>query len=163
MADNERDPRGPFPSGCEGPRTGVRLDEDAYINLLVTHAVLEHPMARLFADHDISGPLYNVLRAVRRAGHEGIPTRRIPEQMATRDPDVTRLVDRLERAGLVRRERCKKDRRVVWVIVTPKGEAKLEEVEPLVLALHEQQFAHMKRAELRELNRLLERARAPHE
>jgi len=151
-----------FPTGDEGPRTGVRLDEDAYIALVRTVQALSQPFVELFKTHRLSGAQYNVLRIVRRAGADGILTRRIGEQLLTPVPDVTRLVDRLEMAKLVSRRRCTEDRRVIWIKITSAGRKLLSRVEVETLAVHERQFAHMSKTKLKQLVGLLNEARTPH-
>jgi DNA-binding MarR family transcriptional regulator len=79
--------------------------------------------------------------------------------MVTREPDITRLIDRLEQAGLVARERCKKDRRMVWVTITSEGSALLSKLDRPVLELHKQQLGHLAPKQLEMLSDLLCRAR----
>jgi DNA-binding MarR family transcriptional regulator len=83
----------------------------------------------------------------------------IASDMVARDPDVTRLVDRLEKAGLVERRRSEDDRRVVLVRITPKGRALLRRLHDPVLALHRKQLAALGRERLRALSDLLAAAR----
>ena len=89
-----------------------------------------------------------------------MPSLEIGDRMITRVPDITRLVDRLEADGLVRRRRCEEDRRVVWVAITPKGLKLLDEMEEPLKRLHQEQFGHMAREECVELSRLLVKARS---
>src|SRR3954464_2829510 len=95
--------------------------EEAYLNLIRTYGMLETDFNRLFKQHGISEPKYNVLRILRGAGGDGLPSLEIASRMITRVPDVTRIVDRLETQGLVRRERTQADLRVVVVSITKKG------------------------------------------
>ena len=140
--------------------------EEAYLNLLRTAAVLAADFERLFKEHGLSEPKYNVLRILRGAKQngefngEGVPSLEIGDRMITRVPDITRLVDRLEADGLVRRRRCEEDRRVVWVEITPKGLKLLGDLDEPLARLHRAQLGHMTRQELGELSRLLEEARA---
>jgi DNA-binding MarR family transcriptional regulator len=139
----------------EGP------EEEAALNLLRTVDHLGQEFARLFHEHDVSGPQYNVLRILRGVGGDGLPCVDIAGQMITRMPDITRLVDRLEAAGLVERRRTEEDRRVVLVTITAAGLALLARLDRPVLDLHRRQLGHLTRAELAELNRLLVKARRP--
>src|SRR5215213_10566468 len=135
--------------------------EEAYLNLLRTAAVLGTDFERLFKAAGLSEPQYNVLRILRGAGGDGLPCLEIGARMITRVPDITRLVDRLEAAGLVERARTSEDRRVVLVKITKKG---LEAIAPLDASLaeiHKRQMGHMNRRELEELSRLLVKARQP--
>jgi DNA-binding MarR family transcriptional regulator len=85
----------------------------------------------------------------------------IAELMITRQTDITRLVDRLETAGFVGRERCGEDRRVVWVTLTAAGRSVLKKLDRPVKELHERQFQHLTRRELATLSQLLFKARHP--
>src|SRR5437867_12720314 len=93
--------------------------EEAYLNLLRTTTMLAADFERLFKQAGLSEPQYNVLRILRGAGGGGtglgLPCLEIASRMITRVPDITRLVDRLEAAGLVERSRTSEDRRVVLV------------------------------------------------
>jgi DNA-binding MarR family transcriptional regulator len=140
-------------------------EEEAYLNLLRTVSVFEASFAHLFRARGLSEPTYNILRILR--GHAsapdanpgGIPCQVIGDQLVSRLPDVTRLVDRLEEAGLVKRSRTTADRRVVLVGITRKGLALLETLDQPLAEAHRAQFRHLTRAELTELNRLLVKAR----
>jgi DNA-binding MarR family transcriptional regulator len=137
--------------------------EEAYLNLLRTTTVLAADFERLFKDAGLSEPQYNVLRILRGAGAggTGLPCLEIASRMITRVPDITRLVDRLESAGLVERARTSEDRRVVLVKITRKG---LDAIAPLdgpLVEIHRRQMGHMTRKELDELSRLLVKARVP--
>ena len=104
---------------------------------------------------------YNVLRILRGAGEEGLPSLEIARRMVTRVPDITRLVDRMQRADLVERQRCDKDRRVVWVRLTSLGLELVERLEGPTDAFHRQRLGHLTAEELGTLNRLLEKVRNP--
>lgn len=83
----------------------------------------------------------------------------IAERMVTPQTDVTRLVDRLEEAGLVERDRCENDRRVVWVTLTRQGKEVLKKLDKPVADLHKSQFSALSNTELSQLNDLLFRSR----
>jgi DNA-binding MarR family transcriptional regulator len=133
--------------------------EEAYLNLLRTVSVLAEPFDRLLKAHGISEAKYNVLRILRGAGGEGLPSLEIGVRMIQRVPDVTRIVDRLEADGFVRRARTNKDRRVVRVQITTKGSDLLKQLDRAVNDLHQSQFSTLSRREIDELNRLLVKAR----
>ena len=95
--------------------------EEVNLNIQRTYGVLMGPVGRLLKAHQLSAPLYNILRILRGAGGDGLPCSQIGERMVTREPDVTRLVDRLVRAGWVQRKRSEEDRRVVSVALTAIG------------------------------------------
>lgn len=139
-------------------------EQEAYLNLLRTKSVLEGELHALFKARGLSEATYNALRILRgelRAGADGVPCQVIGERLITRVPDVTRLIDRLENAGLVKRARTPKDRRVVLVSITKKGLAVLDGLDKPLLDLHKRQFRHMERSELETLNELLVKARRP--
>ena len=136
-------------------------EEEAYLNLLRTTAVLYAQFEALLKQAGLSEPQYNVLRILRGVGGCGLPSSEVGARMITRVPDVTRLVDRLEAAGLVERCRIAQDRRVVQVKITAKGLAALAELDEPLVTLNKKLLAHMTRKELDDLIRLLEKARHP--
>jgi DNA-binding MarR family transcriptional regulator len=135
-------------------------EEEAGLNLLRSGEFVREPFDRLFADYGISDPQYNVLRILRGHGGRGLPCTEIAAQMVSRMPDMTRLVDRLEKAGLVRRCRTANDRRVVLICNTAEGLALLARLDAPVRELHRKTLGHLTRRELAELNRLLVKARS---
>jgi len=138
-----------------------RADQEAFLNILRTATWLGAEFDRLFKQHDLSGATFNVLRILRGAGAEGRACHEIADHMVTPVPDVTRLVDRLEKRGLVSRMRGESDRRVVTVRILPPGLALLNTLEAPVMALHQRQLGHMSRRELATLSELLVKARHP--
>jgi DNA-binding MarR family transcriptional regulator len=136
-------------------------EQEACLNLVRTLDHIQQDCSRLFEEHDISGPQYNVLRILRGNGGDGLPCQEIVRQMVTRMPDITRLVDRLVEAALVERCRTDEDRRVVLVKITRAGLKLLDGLDQPILDLHKRQLGHLSRAELAELNRLLVKARRP--
>lgn len=133
-------------------------EQEAWLNLQRSAEHLSGDFQHLFKRHGLSTAQHNVLRILR--GHaKPVPSLSIASQMVARVPDITRLVDRLEAAGLVERTRCEHDRRVVYVGITPKGMEILATLDQPVLDLHRAQLGHMTKRELAELNRLLEKAR----
>jgi DNA-binding MarR family transcriptional regulator len=134
-------------------------EEEANLNLQRTAEAIAFPFERLFAEHRISGPQYNVLRILRGHGGRGLPCSEIGTQMISRMPDMTRLIDRLEQAGLVRRGRTTEDRRVVLICITDAGLGLLARLDRPVRELNKQTLGHLTPADLAELNRLLVKAR----
>lgn len=134
-------------------------EQEALLNLLRTADQLNSMFASLFSAHGLSGPQYNVLRILRGAGGDGLPCLEIAGQMITRMPDITRLVDRLENAGLVCRARTDTDRRVVLVKITEAGLELLDKLDAPVRELHKQAMHPLTTDELHELSRLLTKAR----
>ena len=135
-------------------------EEEAYLNILRTQDRLCRAFSALFRDHGLSEPLYNALRIIGGAGQAGVPSQTIGSHMVARDPDITRLVDRLCRAGLVDRDRDAKDRRVVRVRMRPEGRRLLDALAPRVQDLHRRQLGHLSPDQLSPLNDLLVEARS---
>lgn len=115
----------------------------------------------LLRPHGLSMAQYNVLRVLRGAraggecGEEGLPCGAIGERLITKDPDVTRLLDRLERQGLIARTRGQEDRRVVTATVTEEGLRLLAELDEPMMRLHEEQFTHLGPERVRQLRELV--------
>jgi DNA-binding MarR family transcriptional regulator len=135
------------------------LEQEVYLNLVRTHAVLSDKVAELFKKYNLSQPLYNVLKVVARAGGVGTPSQSIAQYMLVRDPDITRLVDRLQKDRLIAREKDERDRRIVLVKVTELGLEIIQILDPLIWDLHQQQLGHLNQEKLELLNELLVAAR----
>lgn len=133
--------------------------QEAMLNIVRTAALVSEPFERLFKSHGVSSPLYNILRILRGVGSDGVASGEIGPQMVSPAPDVTRLVDRLEKLDLATRQRSDEDRRVVMVKLAPKGRRLLKKLDPLVADLHSETFAHLSATELRSINELMVRAR----
>ncbi len=137
-------------------------EEEAVLSIIRTADVLIRAAAERFKTHDLSPTQYNVLRILRGtcpAGTSGLACNAIAEQMLTRDPDMTRLLDRLERRGLISRARDEKDRRVVRTCITEKSLAMLAELDPVINDCHREQLGHLGEKRLRQLIDLLEISR----
>jgi DNA-binding MarR family transcriptional regulator len=117
----------------------------------------------LFAGFDVTAQQYNVLRLLKAARPERVPTLALADRLISRAPDVTRMIDRLEERGLVARERLPDDRRVVRVSITDRGLALLSEIAKPLAACHQKQLGHLSTADLRRLAELLREVRRPHE
>lgn len=137
------------------------VEQEAYLNVMRTHENLFEEFSELFKRHGVTQSQYNVLRILRGHNGTGIRTLEIIKYMVNRVPDITRLIDRMEKSGLVKRCHFPKDRRVVLVQITGKGSELLEQLDEPVLALHQRQLSHMTKSEQTELNRLLFKARHP--
>lgn len=134
-------------------------EQEAYLSLGRTWAFLEHGFTEAFQAYGITPTQYNVLRILRGAGPEGRSRHEIRDRLVARVPDVTRLLDRLEKRGWVERRRDAHDRRLVSARITPSGLELLAELDEPVLDLHRAQFAGWEPAELRTLIRALARVR----
>jgi DNA-binding MarR family transcriptional regulator len=97
------------------------LGQEAYLALLRTADDMRRRVSLVLEPAGITLQQYNVLRILRGAGTEGLPTLAIGDRMIERTPGVTRLIDRMEEKGWVSRERCAEDRRRVWCRITEKG------------------------------------------
>jgi DNA-binding MarR family transcriptional regulator len=137
-----------------------RLPElEAYLNLARTYDQLHGEFNEVFREHGLTQQQYNVLRILRGAGEEGLPSLEVAHRMVTRVPDITRLVDRMERSGLVVRQRCDRDRRVVRIRLTDRGRELADRLEEPTDDFHRRQLGHLSPDELETLNRLLEKIR----
>ena len=134
-------------------------EEEVSLNILRTAALLEHAVAERLKPHGLTPTQYNVLRILRGAGESGLCRNEVGERMLNPVPDVTRLLDRMEDAGLVARDRDKKDRRFVTARITPVGLEKLAALDDPVAKMHEELLGHMDRSELGRLAQLLEESR----
>lgn len=141
-------------------RPFASLAVEVYLNLVRTSELLRGETADLLRERALSAPQYNVLRILRGAGSDGHPCAEIGARMVSRVPDVTRLVDRLEAAGLAERRRSGDDRRVVRVRIKRAGRDLLARIDEPIETLPERQFAALSNAELKTLNNLLTKARA---
>lgn len=136
------------------------LAVEAVLNIARTSAVLTGEAEHLLKEHGITGPQYNALRILRGEG-QPMQVYQIAERMVTPQSDITRLVDRLEKSGLVTRERCGEDRRVVWVTLTAAGKSIVKKLDRPLAELHDRQFQHLSQRDLKTLNELLFRVRHP--
>ncbi len=103
---------------------------EALLSVLRTASVLEHQLTEVLKPYGITHTQYNVLRILRGAGDSGLCGREVGERMVSRVPDVSRLLDRMEDAELISRERDPEDRRHVTARITRKGLAMLEKATP---------------------------------
>lgn len=135
------------------------LEERVFLALLKAADALGQQAEQLTRTADLTGTQYNVLRILRGAGSEGLACRGIGDRMITHDPDITRLLDRLEKQGLIRRQRQKDDRRVVKARITARGLELLRPLDQPMRDLHRRQFRHMIGPRLKNLCDLLEEIR----
>lgn len=111
----------------------------------------------------VSGAQYNVLRILRGAGGDGLACGEIADRLVSRDPDMTRLLDRMQKQGFVTRARASDDRRVVMTRITPEGLRILDELDEPMAALHRRQLGHLGQTRLRALAALLDEVLASSE
>jgi DNA-binding MarR family transcriptional regulator len=135
-------------------------EQEATLGLLRTADAVKRSLAQVIEPHGITPQQYNVLRILRGAGPEGLPTLTIGERMIEQTPGVTRLIDRLERKGLVARIPCAKDRRRVFCRITTKGLDLLKELDDPINRWDSQAVSVLPPSELDSLIDLLDRVRA---
>ena len=135
------------------------VEEEAILSIARTAAILEHSGAAALKPFNLTITQYNVLRILRGAGQDGLCRNEVGERLVTKVPDVTRLLDRMEAAGLIVRERSSTDRRLVATRVTDKGLKLLEKIDRELPAMHARQVGHVGQKRLRELINILEDVR----
>ena len=136
------------------------LGQEATLGLMRTTDLVRRAIARLLEPYDMTPQQYNVLRILRGAGEEGLPTLEISDRMIEQAPGITRLLDRLEAKKLVRRQRCPEDRRQVLCWLTPEGRDLIERLDAPVDAADATAMAMLSQEEQKELIRLLDKVRA---
>ena len=136
-------------------------EQEAGLNIARTADLMSLAFTRMFRPYGLSEPLYNILRILRGVGGKGLPCLEIAERMVTAAPDITRLIDRLVKMGLVTRERHAEDRRVIHVQVNEAGLELLARLDEPVVTLHKTLLGHLTRKELAEINQLMVKARHP--
>ncbi|HUQ48447.1 MAG TPA: MarR family transcriptional regulator [Gemmatimonadaceae bacterium] len=141
----------PFPS----------LHEEASLNIQRTAGVLGDEFAPVLKPYGITGTQYNVLRILRGAEPDGLCRNEVRERLINKMPDATRLLDRMEAAGLVTRSREEEDRRMVRTRITTQGREIVDALDAPVGARHKQQLGHLSADELKTLVNLLTKARNP--
>ncbi len=140
-------------------RPAVSLENRIFVALLQTADTLGQEAEQLLKAAGIPNAQYNVLRILRGAEPEGLACRAIGDRMISHDPDITRLLDRMEKRGLITRERQTDDRRVVKTRITPQGLSLLKTLDQPIHDLHKRQFRHISTARLKTLSDLLEEVR----
>jgi DNA-binding MarR family transcriptional regulator len=138
----------------------VSLENRVFIALLQAADALGQEAEQLLRAAGLTGAQYNVLRILRGSEPEGLPCRGIGDRMISHDPDITRLLDRMEKRALIVRERQSDDRRVVKTRITAQGLSLLKTLDRPIQDLHKHQFRHLPAARLKALAALLEELRA---
>ncbi|HEV3374260.1 MAG TPA: MarR family transcriptional regulator [Candidatus Acidoferrum sp.] len=138
------------------------LENRVFLALLKAADAVSQEAEQLLRSKGLTGPQYNVLRILCGAEPAGLPCRGIGDRMISHDPDMTRLLDRMEKRRLIVRTRQTDDRRVVKTRITREGFELLKTLDHPVRELHKRQFRHLPAARLKALAQLLEEARTPH-
>ena len=131
------------------------LKEEAHLSIQRTAALLEHAFETALKPHRITATQYNVLRILRGAEPDGLCRNEVGARLVRPVPDVTRLLDRLEAAKLIGRQRGGEDRRYVVTRITKAGLRLLDQVQQRIDEIHEEQLGHLDEAQLRQLVALL--------
>lgn len=139
------------------------LEQEAYLQLWRTYDRLRELDERVFAAHGLSAQQYNALRVLRAAAPRPLATSALGARLVSRAPDMTRMLDKLEEQGLVRRRRNAENRRLVEVWITPAGRTAVERLADAVRQCGRDQLGHLDRKSLRALVALLKQARDPHD
>ena len=135
--------------------------QEAYLNLVRSKSILSEHFAVLFREHGLTESQYNVLRIIASAATPGIRIEAIRLRLVERGPDVSRIIDRLERRGLVQRVIDPDDRRARRIVLEESGERLLGHLRPRIDRVHREHLSHLTEAEIGTLNELLFRARHP--
>jgi DNA-binding MarR family transcriptional regulator len=147
---------------CPRSRNSIALpalETALFVAILKTADALGQEAEQLVKSHALTGAQYNVLRILRGAGPGGLPCSAIGNRMISHDPDMTRLLDRMEKRGLISRARETHDRRVVLTSITREGLAILKTLDQPIRDLHRRQFRHLAAARLKMLSQILEELR----
>ncbi|NLY03051.1 MAG: MarR family transcriptional regulator [Rhodopirellula sp.] len=136
------------------------LAQKSILNVLRTNDQYQIRFSRLFRPFGLTPSQYNILRILREEGAP-LPILEIANRTITVVPGITGLIDRLEKEGFVVRERCAKDRRVIFAALTDKGRGTLSALDEPLAELHEKLIGHLTKTEHKELIRLLKKARGP--
>jgi DNA-binding MarR family transcriptional regulator len=139
------------------------LQQEVYLGLWRTYDRLRALEDELFSRYELTAQQYNVLRLLKAARPETVPTLTLADRLISRAPDVTRMIDRLEERGLVTREKQPGDRRVVRVRISDAGLKLVAEIAGPLADCHARQLGHLSDADLKRLSALLREARRPHE
>lgn len=132
------------------------VEDSLFVIILKTADRLAQQAEQVIKPTGLTATQYNVLRILRGAEPQGLPCRVIGDRMISRDPDMTRLLDRLEKQGYITRERQTDDRRVIKTRITSEGLKQLKKLDQPVHELHHSQFRHMSATRLKQLAELLD-------
>jgi DNA-binding MarR family transcriptional regulator len=141
---------------AQARRGSLPSEDRAFIALQKAADKLALQAEQLLKSKGLTGAQYNVLRILRGAEPQGLACSSIAERMISHDPDMTRLLDRMEKRHLITRQRQSDDRRIVKTRITSGGLQLLERLDPTIRALHKRQFAHMTGARVRTVVDLLD-------
>ena len=137
----------------------LHIEEEAFLNVQRTADVLMQQLASVLKVHGLSATQYNVLRILRGAGTSGMTCKDVGGRMITPDPDITRLLDRLEKRNLLTRNRARGDRRFVTIQITQEGLDTLSQLDAPIRKMQLEMFKHLDEEQVRQMVDLLETVR----
>ena len=140
-------------------RPFASVEEETLLNVMRTADCVQRAFQRATREWGVTSTQYNVLRILRGAHPSGLTCTAIGSRMITADPDITRLLSRLKNLKLIRQQRDRHDRRVLWTHISDSGLELLRQMDPVVLRTPKDLLGHLTESELAELTRLLELAR----
>ena len=145
--------------GAEPPPLPGLLEEQAFLSVVKTAEALQGRVAEMLKGHGLSSTQYNALRILRGASPVGLTCSEIGERMLNRDPDITRLLNRLAQRSLITRRRDRTDRRVIMTCISPSGLDVLRNLDEPIREFHSRTLGHLEPTRLHSMIRLLDAAR----
>jgi DNA-binding MarR family transcriptional regulator len=136
-------------------------EEETLLNVMRTADCLQRAFQRMSREWGVTNTQYNVLRILRGSHPQGLTCSAIGDRMITAEPDITRLLARLKALKLIRQQRDRHDRRVVWTQISDAGLELLRQMDPVIQSEPKKLLGHLDEDQLGELTRLLELARKP--
>ena len=140
-------------------RPFVSIEEETLLNLMRTADCVQRAFQHVTREWGVTSTQYNVLRILRGAYPNGLTCTAIGSRMIAADPDITRLLNRLKNLKLIRQQRDRHDRRVVWTYISESGLELLRQMDPVITRTPKELIGHLTQHELTEFIRLLELAR----
>lgn len=140
-------------------RPFTSVEEEAVLNVMRTSDCLHRTFQRRTRDWGVTSTQYNVLRILRGAQPHGLTCSAIGDRMITAVPDITRLLARMKALKLIKQQRDKRDRRVVWTQISAAGLELLGKMDDEINRMPHELLGHLSQQELAEFIRLLELAR----
>lgn len=136
------------------------IQQEAALSILRAADLIMQDGSAILKPFDLTGPQFNVLRIL-RGSPDGLSCGQIAERMINKDPDVTRLLDRMEARGLIVRERSDMDRRVINSCISEAGRDLLQQADPAIRQMHERQFQGMTERQMSQIIKLVEQITPP--
>jgi DNA-binding MarR family transcriptional regulator len=141
-------------------RPFASVEEEALLNVIRTADCFHRTFQKVGRTWGVTSTQYNVLRILRGAEPRGLTCSAIGDRMLTAEPDITRLLGRLKGLKLIRQQRDRHDRRIVWTQISPSGLDLLRQMDPVILQLPKDLMGHMSAGDVEDLIRLTELARS---